>query len=204
MIKLNNNNISSVKLGDSDVKLYLGSAELYTPILIIDGYEAVDLGLPSGTKWAKVNIGATSETDYGNYYMWGKGATTYNSSDEQYNGSEDPLSLENDTARQVWGGEWHMPTQAQAQELIDYTTNEWTSINNITGVKFTAQNGNYIFLPAAGLYGNGSPIAIGSSCGYWCANSGENIYAKVLQYISSPEVGRSYRTGGYPVRGVIG
>ena len=37
----------------------------------IKEYEYVDLGLPSGLKWANMNLGATSETDYGDYYMWG-------------------------------------------------------------------------------------------------------------------------------------
>jgi hypothetical protein len=31
-------------------------------------HEYVDLGLPSGTLWAKMNIGATSETELGNFY----------------------------------------------------------------------------------------------------------------------------------------
>jgi len=35
-------------------------------------YEYVDLGLPSGTLWAKCNIGANSETDYGLYFAWGE------------------------------------------------------------------------------------------------------------------------------------
>ena len=34
-------------------------------------YIAIDLGLPSGLKWAKMNIGATKETDYGKYFQWG-------------------------------------------------------------------------------------------------------------------------------------
>ena len=34
-------------------------------------YEYVDLGLPSGLKWATMNIGAKTETDYGDYFMWG-------------------------------------------------------------------------------------------------------------------------------------
>lgn len=34
-------------------------------------YEYVDLGLPSGLKWATMNIGATSETDAGLYFQWG-------------------------------------------------------------------------------------------------------------------------------------
>ncbi len=31
--------------------------------------ETVDLGLPSGTLWANMNLGATSVTEYGNYLV---------------------------------------------------------------------------------------------------------------------------------------
>ena len=75
-----------------------------------NGHEYVDLGLPSGTLWASMNVGANSITDCGNYYMYGKGTTQYNISDTAYEGTEDPLDLSVDTARQVWGGVWHMPT----------------------------------------------------------------------------------------------
>ena len=34
--------------------------------------EFVDLGLPSGLKWAKCNLGASTRTDYGGYYAWGE------------------------------------------------------------------------------------------------------------------------------------
>ena len=47
--------------------------------------EYVDLGLPSGTLWAKCNIGAASETEYGDYYMWG--STTPNTTDECFWGN---------------------------------------------------------------------------------------------------------------------
>ena len=33
--------------------------------------QAVDLGLPSGTKWANMNVGASSETDNGILFIWG-------------------------------------------------------------------------------------------------------------------------------------
>lgn len=36
------------------------------------GAVAVDLGLTSGTKWANMNIGATSVTGYGTYFAWGE------------------------------------------------------------------------------------------------------------------------------------
>ena len=34
-------------------------------------YEMVDLGLPSGIKWANMNVGATSESDFGLFFQWG-------------------------------------------------------------------------------------------------------------------------------------
>ena len=71
----------------------------------------IDLGLPSGTLWATMNVGASSETDYGNYYMYGKGIIQYSTSNTTYYGTEEPLSLFVDTARQVMGGDWRMPTK---------------------------------------------------------------------------------------------
>lgn len=63
-----------------------------------NNHEFVDLGLPSGTLWAKYNVGATSETATGNYYMWGKGSSQYNSSDSAYSGDKTTLSLSMDAA----------------------------------------------------------------------------------------------------------
>ncbi len=37
-----------------------------------NGYAYVDLCLPSGLKWATMNVGASSVTDYGKYYAWGE------------------------------------------------------------------------------------------------------------------------------------
>ena len=37
-----------------------------------EGVEAIDLGLPSGTKWASCNVGATKPYEYGGYYAWGE------------------------------------------------------------------------------------------------------------------------------------
>ena len=33
---------------------------------------AIDLGLPSGTKWACCNVGASTPEGYGGYYAWGE------------------------------------------------------------------------------------------------------------------------------------
>lgn len=37
-----------------------------------NGHEYVDLGLPSGLKWATCNVGATKPEDYGDYFAWGE------------------------------------------------------------------------------------------------------------------------------------
>ena len=109
------------------------------------GHAYVDLGLTSGTKWAKMNVGANSETDYGDYFMWGSttpntvnectwanapfnnGSSTF---DETYfNSVKDTvcpngvLAKEYDAAHVKWGGEWHMPDMAQCLELFKETKN---------------------------------------------------------------------------------
>jgi hypothetical protein len=62
-----------------------------------------------------------------------------------------------------------MPTYDQLEELIAKTTYEWTTINGVNGGKFTAKNGsgNYIFIPAAGFYDNGSLIDVGNGGYVW-------------------------------------
>ena len=134
--------------------------------------EYVDLGLPSGLKWAKCNIGAETETDYGDYFMWG--STTPNTADEctwehtpfndgnsYYNADafklmkntvcpNGILAKEYDAATQIMGGGWRMPTKDELKELLDNTIKEWAQVNGVNGYKFIGSNGNSIFIPAAG------------------------------------------------------
>ena len=49
----------------------------YNPYDPYNGHAYVDLGLPSGTLWATMNVGANSETDTGLYFAWGE-TTGYN------------------------------------------------------------------------------------------------------------------------------
>jgi hypothetical protein len=168
--------------------------------------EYVDLGLPSGTLWAKYNVGATSETEYGNYYMYGKGATQYNSSDSAYTGTEDPLDSSVDTAAQVWGGSWHMPTRAQMQELIANTTYQWVTNykgSGINGGTFTATNGAVLFLPAAGTWDDGSHDDVGNFGDYWGSSPDGSDYAYNLYFYNSlKDVSNDDRKYGYSVRPV--
>ena len=174
------------------------------------GHEYVDLGLPSGTKWATMNVGASSETDYGNYYQYGKGAAQYaaTSGDRKYSGIEVPLAASADTAVQVWGGSWHMPTRAQMQELTANTTYQWVTIykgNRINGVTFTAKNGAVLFFPAAGYWYDGSKGGVGNYGDYWGSSPNDSSKAYRLYFENGFKVVDSVlRDRGYSVRPVIG
>ena len=176
-----------------------------------NGHAYVDLGLPSGTKWATMNVGAASETDYGNYYQYGKGAAQYaaTSGDSYYSGTEDPLATSADTAAQVWGGSWHMPTRAQMQELIANTTYEWVEDyegSGINGGLFTATNGAVLFLPAGGHWSsNGGQHEIGD-CGYYCGSSPSGSNGAYYLYFvdGGADTSTTIRDQGHSVRGVVG
>ncbi len=133
---------------------------------MINGHEYVDLGLPSGTKWATCNIGATTPEGLGEYFAWGEtkpkskytedNCPTYQKDDTwlRKNGYIDAsgnLTMSHDAARQYWGGTWRMPTKAEIEELIKNTTTKWIMRNGVSGKLVTSKrNGKSIFLPAAG------------------------------------------------------
>ena len=141
----------------------------------------IDLGLPSGTKWACCNVGAEKPEDYGGYYAWGETEekdvyhwTTYIHCDGSKNTCHDLGSdiagTQYDVAHVKWGGSWVMPTDEQRKELADNCRQEWTTLNDVNGRKFTSKiNGNCIFLPAAGYRYNSGLNNNGGNGSYWTA-----------------------------------
>lgn len=175
---------------------------------LYNGHAYVDLGLPSGTKWATMNVGATSETDYGNYYQYGKGAAQYAETvaDGDYKGKEDPLDSSVDTAAQVWHGSWHMPTKAQMEELTANTTYQWVTNYKGSGVKggtFTATNGAVLFLPAAGGWEFGDQFGVGGGF-YWSSSPTESFIWHLYFGNDGVEVVMLERYNGLSVRPVVG
>ena len=121
----------------------------------INGYEYVDLGLPSGLKWATCNVGASSPEEYGDYYAWGEIETKseYYESNSKTRGklmSDISGNSIYDVARAKWGGSWRLPTKKEMEELINECEWKWATINDKIGCKVTGPNGNSIFLPVAG------------------------------------------------------
>ena len=163
-----------------------------------DTPQFIDLGLPSGLKWAKCNVGATSETDYGYYFQWGsttpniecnwksyKHCKAFNlrrytltkyCTDSLYGTVDNKTTLdpEDDAATQIMGGKWRMPTIAEISELWDNTNSEWVEDYNgtkINGMKFTSKiNGNSIFIPAAGTCFDGSVGYVGYDGNVWSSS----------------------------------
>ena len=149
-------------------------------------------------------------------YKWCEGSnstmTKYcTNSSYGYNGFTDDkteLDPEDDAAYVNWGPAWRMPSEEQFSELINssYTTTEWTTQNGVYGRKITSkENGNSIFLPAAGYRRNISLYGAGSSGEYWSRtlNSDDPSYAGSLRFDSSNiYMGSYYRYFGRSVRPV--
>ena len=155
-----------------------------------NGYEYVDLGLPSGLKWATCNVGASSPEEYGNYYAWGETGTksTYTEDNSLTDGlsiselqsqgyidNEGNLTSSHDAATANWGGSWRMPTKDEQRELLDNCEWEWTTQNDVNGCKVTGPNGNSIFLPAAG-YRYGSSLSSDGYDGYYWSSTPDVSY----------------------------
>ena len=192
--------------------------------------QAVDLGLPSGIKWATCNVGAEKPEDYGNYYAWGEvlpkedySWATYKYANGAYdkltkycdnasygdNGFTDnktTLDPLDDAANVNWGGSWRMPTDAEWPELREQCDWTWTTQNGINGYQVTSKtNSNSIFLPAAGCRDVTSLYNVGYG-GYYWSSSLDEYYPGNAWYLNfnSGRVRRDYdyRCYGQSVRPV--
>lgn len=175
------------------------------------GHEYVDLGLPSGLKWATCNVGASKPSEHGDYYAWGEISTkaSYDEDNcETYGKELDDISGKSfyDAARANWGGIWRMPTVADFQELLDVCTWKWTSQNSHNGYFVKGPNGRTIFLPATGQRYETSLNSADELGYYWSASPYESYscwYAYSL-YLSDHDLSvEEYgREGGHSVRPV--
>jgi hypothetical protein len=188
-----------------------------------NGHEFVDLDLPSGTLWAKCNIGAEKETNYGVCFAWGETKSkkefnwdtyfdlTIDDTFEKYNndGGLTELELKDDAARVNMGGDWCIPTKGQFKELLDNTTNEWVTNYNNTGkngrLLTSNRNNNTIFFPATGYDFVQSNNKSGR---YWTKNlvlnNAESIYGVNLFFDKTYLRLANYsRYNGFYIRGVL-
>lgn len=136
---------------DGKVDAYPGetavSVTLNDDPLHYNGHEYVDLGLPSGTRWALTNVGADKSHSNGLHFHFAQ------------------VGIET-----LWGGDWCLPSIGQYQELINVCQWEWATVAGSQGYKVTGPNGNTLFLPAAGMKdasGSFANLLYGQKAGYW-------------------------------------
>ena len=109
-----------------------------------------------GTKWATGNVSGhiagsgtiVAPTEYGDYYSW-------NRLDEE-GGSYDFSDMGSDTATDLLGSDWRMPTKAEFIALCGASGEKATWVASPTnGIMVTGDNGLVVFFPAAGLQVDG-------------------------------------------------
>lgn len=195
-----------------------------------ESHEWVDLGLPSGTLWATMNIGASSPEECGDHFAWGETTpknvydwTTYawskgsastltkycENSSFGFNGFVDyktELDPEDDAAAANWGGEWRMPSVEQVQELVENCSGQWTTLNGVYGRLFTGSNGATLFLPVTGER-YGSELNYTNDGMYWLRTlkptySWSAYHLYVGRYIANWLNDWFYRSTGLTVRAV--
>lgn len=226
----NSNNDS---VDHSDKALKTGDSRINVNDIVNVGHtdtgDVVDLGLPSGTKWCRYNLGATCgdtpKSWYGNYYAWGEVATKkyYTWAHYKYDDTNTPkyyskvdnknvLDLEDDVVHLRMGGKWHMPTIEQIIELCENTDSMWVRnyqhVSGLYGCLFTSKvNGNTLFIPAAGYFSDSSIHNAGINSYLWSnsLDTDSQGFARNL-YISSDKVvpeNNNFRFHGLSVRGVL-
>ena len=174
----------------------------------------IDLGLPSGTKWACCNVGANSPSERGDHFAWGettpKSYFRLNNYKWYANGDDHnilkyccnsdygtvdnrpELKLEDDAAYVNWGLEWETPSLNQIFELVDNCTTEWATVNGTGGYIFKSNsNDNAIFFPLPGWNPRGTGLdAVGN---YWSRGYRYDIWPN-LAYVLCIKYGH---TGAY-------
>ena len=170
------------------------------------GYQWVDLGLPSGTKWATCNVGAPNgiSSKSGSFFAWGEYTSKieYNWSNYQYSNGSSMNNIGSNIAgtsfdaasRERGSTLWAMPTKDQMEELITKCTASWTQVDGKDGMLFTGPNGNTIFLPLTG-FNNKSEYA-NSSAYYWTGTRAPSQYhAYFMSFDKTYNGGKPYIEG---------
>lgn len=182
----------------------------------VGNYPYVDLGLASGTKWAIYNVGASAQSEYGDYFKWGAWGSALSAVSDSTTVAHDYnvgriLPASNDAATRNWGSNWRMPTNTEMKELINGCDWEWTKDFEGTGVAgeigTSKANGKQIFFPAAGRTYLNAIQSKGDFGYYWTSefdwSSAYDSYAFYFYYESTPESDSEDCGLGCTVRAVV-
>lgn len=118
----------------------------------INGYGYIDLGLPSGTKWATCNVGASCPEQEGKIFGWGDPTGEIVSEySKDYPSQDPPMNIcgdkRYDMAMVNMGYPWVLPSRKDLEELENHCKWETYTHRGKTGVRIIGSNGRSIFLP---------------------------------------------------------
>lgn len=190
----------------------------------------VDMGL--SVKWAAWNVGATTPSDYGNFYAYGEiepktdysvetyqwinpdyvEGQFYDQWEQYYKLGATFTGTNYDVAHVKWGDLWRMPTRREWIELIENSTWTWTAIDGVAGCRATSRiNGNSIFFPAAGNMVGTDHTHDQTGCFYWTSSEYEDDptvecrnYRANMDSSNHAADGYDYPDVGFSVRAVYG
>ena len=165
--------------------------------------EFVDLGL--GVLWATCNLGADKPSDSGDYYAWAEIETKdyfnwstyrYCSTYSDYNAYVDKYTTEghtgfllkpdklerledmDDVASVLSGGEWHIPTAQDFEELIEKCNWKTVTVKGVMGMEFESKvpgyEGKKIFFPFSGYMFDDKTKGVGQEYSLWTSTAAEN------------------------------
>ena len=188
---------------------------------------AVDLGLPSGMKWADRNIGAPDPKSVGSYFAWGEVEpktevyfygykwrskqgedTSYSKYNEKDNLTS--LEMEDDAAYVIWGKHWRMPTEAEIRELERCCT--WRSEEK-DGERYyvaTGPNGKELFFPESSFaspwymsdYSSGPMPLFYSGSYFWSSELSPDSFSMAYVFTESRSALAISRYCGLNIRAV--
>jgi len=225
-----------IKTSESTSAIFIESGKIASMISDIDcgsweeepptpAHEYIDLGLPSGRKWATCNIGAETPTEKGLYFAWGEisGYTAsqvgskrnfnqqnyrfYSASTmTKYNASDGKtvLDAEDDAATANWGSDWRMPTREEMIELSANTISRFITAEQV--VVFSSKtNDNVLILPVGGYATGNNITGITEYADYWSNTRSSNVSnaARLFRGGSSTNVSDLSRWYGMFIRPVL-
>lgn len=160
--------------------------------------DVVDLGLPSGTLWAKANLGAKEEYGTGNLYAWGETYTKGNFSSSNYFDASCTIIRSNitgteyDAAKMSLGGQWVMPTEEQFKELFSECKVSRTTLNEKAVIKLVGPNEQVLYLPEISAEVEGAATLYDE----YTDEKGKTVYAKFENVYASYWTGEIGETVG--------
>ena len=214
-----NGMVTAVGVGETliTVTAINGTAIDTSLVIVVDDFDnPVDLGL--SVKWAQCNVGAETPEKVGDIFKWGGtsplGGSSWSWEGVPFNGDrnysfsqsywesvryatiddDNNLLRTNDTAFQLWGDNWRMPTKDELTELFENCQQERTAINGESGVLLTGKKDGYtdkrIFLSDchAKEYDDVTPLYWSATIRYSGAKIYQGAYGILVNYNTTNEV----------------